>query len=100
MSSFINSHHYVVLVSFFSVILIGNIPVGYYRKRFARFSRPWARCIYIPILVNIVLRRFFGLGYAIVPFTILAILAGQFIGARIKLNHSDTRYDKRDSVSN
>lgn len=68
---------------FLSLILAGNIPVGFYRKRFDRFSRPWARCIYIPILVNIILRRFLGLGYAIIPVSIFAILLGQSIGARI-----------------
>lgn len=83
MDYLISSHHYVALVSFFSVILIGNIPIGFYRKKFARFSRPWARCIYIPILANVILRRFFGLGYDIIPFTVLVVLAGQFLGARI-----------------
>ena len=83
MNYFVSNHHYVALVSFFSVVLIGNIPIGFYRKKFVRFSRPWARCIYIPILVNIILRRFFGLGYDIIPFTILVVLAGQFLGARI-----------------
>lgn len=100
MSSFLSSHHYVALVGFFSVILIGNIPVGFYRRRFARFSRPWARCLYIPIMANIILRRFFGLGYDIIPFTILVVLAGQFIGSKIKMNDSNTQYDERGSIPN
>lgn len=83
MDYFLSDHHYAAIAIFFSVILAGNIPVGFYRKRFSRFSRPWARCLYIPILANIILRRFFGLGYDIIPFTILVVIAGQFIGARI-----------------
>ena len=83
MNHFISAHHYIAIFAFLSVILVGNIPIGFYRKKFVRFSRPWARCIYIPILVNIILRRFFGLGYDIIPFTILVVLAGQFLGARI-----------------
>lgn len=83
MHNFISAHHYGALFAFLSVILAGNVPVGFYRKRFQRFSRPWARCIYIPILANIILRRFFNLGYDVIPFTILVVFAGQFIGARI-----------------
>lgn len=80
------AHHYGALFTFLSLIFAGNIPVGFYRKRFQRFSRPWARCLYIPILANIFLRRFFGLGYDIIPFTIFVVIAGQFIGARINNN--------------
>lgn len=100
MSHFIYSHHHTAVGIFLSLILIGNIPVGFYRKRFARFSRPWARCLYIPIVANIILRRFFGLGYDIIPFTILVVLAGQFIGSKIKVNDSNTRYDERGSIPN
>jgi len=71
------------IIAFLSLILLGNIPVGFYRKRFTRFSRPWARCIYIPILANIILRRLFDFSYAIIPVSVIALLAGQFIGARI-----------------
>lgn len=39
-------------------VLIINLPFGYFRVRYKRFTRPWGRCIYIPILINIVLRRF------------------------------------------
>ena len=79
----INVTHYTAIIAFLSLILLGNIPVGFYRKRFTRFSRPWARCIYIPILANIILRRLFGFGYIIIPVSVIALLAGQLIGARI-----------------
>lgn len=86
-----SAHHYGALFAFLSLIFAGNIPIGFYRKRFLRFSRPWARCLYIPILANIILRRFFGLGYDIIPFTILVVIAGQFIGARIGKKCKDFR---------
>ena len=94
----INVTHYTAVIVFLSLILVGNIPVGFYKKKFTRFSRPWARCIYIPILVNIILRRFFGIGYGIIPFTILVLFAGQFIGSKIKINNSNTQYDKRGPI--
>ncbi len=79
----INVTHYTAIIAFLSLILLGNIPIGFYRKKFTRFSRPWARCIYIPILANIILRRLFGFSYAIIPVSVIALLAGQLIGARI-----------------
>jgi hypothetical protein len=39
-------------------VLIINLPFGFFRVRYKRFTRPWGRCIYIPILINIILRRF------------------------------------------
>jgi hypothetical protein len=39
--------------------------------------------VYIPIFTNIILRRLFGFSYAIIPVSVIALLTGQFIGARI-----------------
>lgn len=83
MTYLLNTDHYELIIAFLALILAFNIPIGFYRKRFAKFSRPWARCIYIPILANIILRRLFGFSYAIIPVSIIALLAGQFIGDRI-----------------
>jgi hypothetical protein len=35
-----------------------HFTFGFFRGRFKRFSRPWSRCLYIPIVMNIVARRF------------------------------------------
>lgn len=85
MEHFIEHHYYAVLACFVSFIVIGNIPVGHLRNRYARFSRPWARCLYIPIVVNIILRRLLGFSYDIIPLVIIAVIAGQFMGARLPL---------------
>ena len=84
MTYLLNTDHYDLIIAFLALILAFNIPIGFYRKRFAKFSRPWARCIYIPILLNIVLRRLFGFSYVVIPVSVVALLAGQFIGARIE----------------
>jgi len=84
MTYLLNIDHYDLIIAFLALILAFNIPIGFYRKRFAKFSRPWARCIYIPILLNIVLRRLFGFSYVVIPVSVVALLAGQFIGARIE----------------
>ncbi|MEK7803553.1 MAG: hypothetical protein AAB251_04050 [Deltaproteobacteria bacterium] len=84
MTYLLNIDHYDLIIAFLALILAFNIPIGFYRKRFAKFSRPWARCIYIPILLNIVLRRLFGFSYVVIPVSVVVLLAGQFIGARIE----------------
>ena len=35
-----------------------HFPFGFFRVRYKKFSRPWSRCLYIPIVLNIVMRRF------------------------------------------
>ena len=39
------------------LIFLINLPFGFYRVRFRRFSRPWGRTIYLPILINVLTRR-------------------------------------------
>lgn len=84
MQGLLENHYYTVLAVFLSAILAGNIPVGILRRRFPKFSRPWARCIYIPVLFNVVVRRFLGITYKAIPLILIALLIGQFIGARVK----------------
>lgn len=68
---------------------------GFFRSRFKRFSRPWSRCLYIPIVLNIVARRFilhWDWQTAMVylwPATLAAHLIGGMIGARYKPNRFD-----------
>lgn len=95
MSYLITTHNYFIIFAFLALNLIGNVPVGFYRKRFKRFSRPWARCIYIPILVNIILRRLLHINISIVPFTVLFILIGQFIGSMIIRIDAGRQFDEK-----
>ena len=41
-----------------TVVFLIHFPFGFFRVRFKKFSRPWSRCLYIPIVLNIVARRF------------------------------------------
>lgn len=70
---------------------------AFYRGRFKRFSRPWGRCLYIPLVMNIVVRRFvleWDWGTAMVylwPATLVAHILGGFLGKRYKPGeHNDT----------
>ena len=55
--------------------------------RFERFSRPWGRCLYIPVLLTIALRRVMGLGVAVIPWFFLLALLGQALGRWIGKKH-------------
>ena len=79
MDNLVSNHYYTALTLFLLAIAACNIPVGLLRLRFRKYSRPWARCIYAPILFNIALRRFIGFTLHVIPFTVLAVLAGQLI---------------------
>ena len=67
-----------------------HFTFGFFRGRFKRFSRPWSRCLYIPIMINIVVRRFvldWGWQTAMVylwPATLIAHILGGFWGSRRK----------------
>lgn len=80
------------------VAFLVHFPFGFFRVRYKKFSRPWSRCLYIPIVLNIVVRRFllsWEWQTAIVylwPATLLAHILGGFIGSRFKSN------DHKDSV--
>ena len=67
-----------------------HFPFGFFRVRYKKSSRPWSRCLYIPIVLNIVVRRFilhWQWQTAIVylwPATLLAHILGGIIGSRHK----------------
>lgn len=60
-----------------------HLPFGVYGARFERFTRPWSRCLYIPIVITIILRRSLGIGYGLIPYFIAVALIGQVIGKRL-----------------
>jgi hypothetical protein len=60
-----------------------HLPFGAYGARFKRFTRPWGRCLYIPIVITIILRRSLGIGYGLIPYFIVIALIGQVIGKRL-----------------
>lgn len=67
-----------------------HFPFGFLRVRFKKLSRPWSRCLYIPIVINIVVRRFvleWEWQTAVVylwPATLIAHLLGGFLSSRYK----------------
>jgi hypothetical protein len=84
MHEMVANHYWAALSVLLSVVFTVNIPVGVLRRRYPKFSRPWARCIYIPIVINIILRRLAGFTYGVIPLVLIALFAGQFLGERLR----------------
>ena len=62
-------------------IFVINLPFGFFRVRFKKFTRPWGRCIYIPILINIILRRFIlHWDWTAIPYLFTATILGHILG--------------------
>ncbi|MBI5893472.1 MAG: hypothetical protein HZB79_07465 [Deltaproteobacteria bacterium] len=76
--------HYLILGIIFLFLFVINIPFGMVRSTSSRFSRKWGRCIYIPILLSILVRRLAMVSYKFIPLFLAATVIGQIIGERLK----------------
>ena len=67
------------------IILIFNIPFGYWRQSVRKFSLQWILAIHLPVPVIIALRFLSGLGFQFITYPALvgAFFLGQYIGAKI-----------------
>lgn len=66
------------------IVLLINIPFGYWRSRAVRFSRQWMMAIHLPVPLVFLLRILSGFSWTIIPFIMLSFASGQFIGGNIK----------------
>jgi hypothetical protein len=73
-----------------ALVLLVNLPFGYWRAREARFSRQWLLAIHLPVPLVIALRVFSGLGWQLISFPVLigAFFLGQFCGGKLKLRQN------------
>lgn len=67
------------------LVLLVNLPFGYWRRHSKRFSLQWFLAIHLPVALMIALRILGGVGWHIVPHAVLvgAFFAGQFLGGRL-----------------
>jgi hypothetical protein len=63
------------------IVLVINIPFGYWRANVKTFSLQWFLAIHIPVLLVIALRFISGIGFA--WYTYLFLVAGFFIGQQM-----------------
>jgi hypothetical protein len=65
-----------------ALVLLINLPFGYWRADAQKFSRQWFLAIHIPVPIVIVLRVVSGLGFQLATFPLMigAFFFGQLIG--------------------
>lgn len=67
------------------IVLLINIPFGYWRINVKKFSVQWALAIYLPILFIIDLRIYSDIGFVLntYPILIASFFPGQHLGFKI-----------------
>ena len=65
-----------------SLVVLINLPFGYWRAGVARFSRPWFLAVHLPVPLVIGLRLVSGLGFQLATFPLIvgAFFLGQVLG--------------------
>ena len=73
------------IISVALVVIILNIPFGYWRSNVKKFSLEWVFAIHIPVPFIITFRIISHLGWQLYTFPILisAFFLGQFVGGKI-----------------
>jgi hypothetical protein len=68
------------------IVLILNLPFGYWRANARKFSPQWLFAVHIPVPMIVALRIYSGLGWRLTsfPFLIGAFFLGQFIGGKLR----------------
>ena len=80
--------NYLPLAGLTFFTLIVNLPFGFLRSKAKKFSFPWFLYIHLPIPFVYVLRRILMLPMLIIPLLIVAAIAGQVWGGKIKTTKS------------
>ncbi|MDP2661623.1 MAG: hypothetical protein Q8R28_12920 [Dehalococcoidia bacterium] len=67
------------------IVLVVNLPFGYWRANVRKFSWQWFLAVHLPVGLVILLRIVSGLGWQIatIPVLFAAFLVGQFLGTKL-----------------
>lgn len=74
----------IALVLLFTFLV--NLPFGWLRRNEKKFTFKWWLYIHLPIPLIIALRIWLKINPWLIPLIIAVAVAGQAIGARLKLN--------------
>lgn len=66
------------------LVFLINLPFGYMRSKNAPFSARWLFAVHLPVPLVFILRRSYGFGWNAVPLLILADVAGQLVGGKLR----------------
>ena len=68
------------------VILLVNVPFGYWRSGVRKFSAKWFVAVHAPVPIAIGVRLVTGVGFrwSLLPIFVAAYFGGQVLGARLR----------------
>ncbi len=67
-----------------------NVPLGYLRQNYPKFTFGWYFYIHISIPLIIYLRIKAGFSWKFIPITLGAAVAGQMLGGRLNIKGQDS----------
>ncbi len=83
MTTMVGSHRAVIVAI---LILIENLPFGFWRAGLRKLSLPWFVAVHAPVPIAIGMRMAVGLGWRLstLPLFVGSYAAGQFVGGRLR----------------
>lgn len=64
----------------FLVAVVSNLPLGYLRESYRKYSIRWLICIHASIPFLIALRHYYGFNWQWIPLTLGCAVMGQLMG--------------------
>ena len=73
------------LWSIAALVLVLNLPFGYWRANADKFSRQWFLAVHVPVPCVITIRLLSGLGWHLSTFPVMigSFFAGQYLGGML-----------------
>ena len=78
-----------------------NLPFGYIRQGFRKFSVMWFIAIHAPIPFVVLFRHLFGLGFELYtyPIMVTAFFLGQFTGKKARIYFDEKKLKEEVEIS-
>lgn len=77
-------HFMIALVGLVLFTITINLPLGYLRQGYEKFTFGWYFYVHISIPLIIYLRIKSGVSWKFIPLTLCGAVAGQLVGGRIR----------------
>lgn len=77
-------HPFLTFIGLVMLALLINVPFGYLRQNYEKFTFGWYFYVHISIPIIIYLRIKSGFSWKIIPLTLGSAVIGQIIGGKIR----------------
>lgn len=81
--------YFIIVICLAVMVLALNIPMGYLRQNYRKFSFGWYFYVHITIPIIVYMRIKLGVSWHMIPLTLAGAIAGQVIGGRLNRNRND-----------